>query len=251
MTTITGIHGTRSSSRWQTNPGRLDALNLRTLLPSSNEHGIPDLAPSHTVPANLAAWHVERQRQHAAETGGAVHCFLDDYRFETAWSSPERAARRVVAVGCALSPDFSLWRGMPRAASIWNVYRSRWVAAYWQALGLDVIPTVSWSDRASFDYALAGLEAVGTVAVSCVGVRSGDAAGVRAFRDGLEQVVERLRPSTLLVYGKLRHCDGIELPPVVEYATHWDRRRRSNAELPHCEDQLRNFRSFADQVGGL
>ncbi|OZE89940.1 hypothetical protein CH298_13220 [Rhodococcoides fascians] len=229
MTTITGIHGTRSSSRWRSYPGRLDALNLRTLFPSSNPHGIPDLAPSLTVPANLAAWHVARQRQHAAETGGALHCFLDDYRFETAWSSPERAARRAVAVGCALSPDFSLWRGMPRAASIWNVYRSRWVAAYWQALGVDVIPTVSWSDRESFDYAFAGLEAGGTVAVSSVGVRSGDVDSIRAFRDGLEQVIERLRPSTLLVYGKLRHCEGIELPCVVEYPTHWDRRRRRDA----------------------
>ncbi|QII05898.1 DUF4417 domain-containing protein [Rhodococcoides fascians A25f] len=226
MTTITGIHGTRSSTRWQTNPGRLDALNLRTLFPSSNEHGIPDLAPSHAMPANLAAWHVERQRQHAAETGGAVHFFLDDYRFETVWSSPERSARRAIAVGCALSPDFSLWRGMPRAASVWNVYRSRWVAAYWQALGVDVIPTVSWSDRASYDYAFAGLEAGATVAVSSVGVRSGDTDSIRAFRDGLEQVIERLRPSILLAYGRLRHVDGLELPPVVEYPTHWDRRKR-------------------------
>lgn len=114
----------------------------------------------------------------------------------------------------------------PRAASVWNVYRSRWVAAYWQALGVDVIPTVSWSDQSSFDYAFAGLEAGATVAVSSVGVRSGDVDSIRAFRDGIEQVIERLRPSTLLVYGRLRHCDGIELPPVVEYPTHWDRRRR-------------------------
>lgn len=229
--TVTGIYGTRSSERWVVPPGRLDVLNLRTIFPSSNEYGIPDLSPSSTVPSNLAAWHVDRQRKFAAETGGAVHCFLDDYRFETVWSSPERAARRAVAVGRALSPDFSLWRGMPRVASIWNVYRSRWVAAYWQALGVDVIPTVSWSDQSSYAYAFAGLEAGGTVALSSVGVPSSDGDSVRAFRSGLEQVLERLRPSTLLAYGRLRHVDGLDLPRVVEYPTHWDRRRRDAIDV--------------------
>lgn len=225
---MTGVYGTRSSDRWAAVPGRFDVLNLRTVFPSDNSYGIPGLAPSSMVPTNLAAWHVDRQRGYATRSGGAVHCFLDDYRFETAWSAPERAARRVVAVGRALSPDFSLWRGMPPAASVWNVYRSRWVAAYWQALGVDVIPAVSWSDQSSFDYAFAGLPAGTNVAVSSVGVRSGDADGVRAFRDGIEQVLERVQPSVVLVYGRLRHCDDLDLPQVVEYPTHWDRRSRGS-----------------------
>jgi hypothetical protein len=93
-----------------------------------------------------------------------------------------------------------------------------------------VIPTVSWSDQSSHAYAFAGLEAGGTVALSSVGVRSSDADSVRAFRDGFKQVLVRLRPSTLLVYGRLRHVDGLDLPRVVEYPTHWDRRRRDAAD---------------------
>lgn len=222
--TMTGVYGTRSSERWLVEPGRMDACNLRHIFPSSNAFGIPDLARASTVPSELAAWHVPRQREHAAEHGGAVHCFLDDYRFETAWSSPERAARRVLAVGAALSPDFSLWRDLPAAVGIWQTYRSRWVAAYWQALGVDVVPTVSWSDAASLEYSTAGIARGSVVALSSVGVSSADAVSVAAFRNGLEQVLSRIEPSVVLAYGRLRHVDGLALPRVVEYPTHWDRR---------------------------
>ena len=228
MTAPTGVYGTRSSERWRAEPGRMDACNLRHIFPSSNEFGIPDLPLTATVPSSLAAWHIPRQREHAAATGGAVHCFLDDYRFETAWSSPERAARRVLTVGVGLTPDFSLWRDTPSAIGIWQTYRSRWVGAFWHALGVDVIPTVSWSDAASLEYSTAGIAHGSVIALSSVGVSTADAVSVDLFRSGVEQVLDRIEPSVVLAYGRLRHCDGLALPRVVEYPTHWDRRGPSS-----------------------
>ncbi|MFC7754004.1 hypothetical protein [Tsukamurella soli] len=45
------------------------------------------------------------QRSHVATAGGALNFFVDDYRFESVQSLPRAA-------------------GMPRAAQMWNAYRS-------------------------------------------------------------------------------------------------------------------------------
>lgn len=203
----------------------MDALNLRDLFASTSRYGIPDMAPSQSIPTSLAAWHVARQRAHAATTAGAVHFFLDDYRFEPAWSSPIRALVRVREVGMALTPDFSLWRDMPRAASIWNVYRARWCGAFWQSHGVDVIPTVMFGAPDTFDFCFDGMPVGGVVALSSMSVGADDDSQ-RIYRAGLEQLIERVAPSVLLSYGRLRRVDGMELPRVVEFPTFWDRRRK-------------------------
>ena len=219
------MYGTRTSRYWETQPGKMDVLNLRRTFDSSGWNGIPDLQPTQFVPANLAAWNMPRHREYAAISGGALHFFLDDYRFETVWSSPERLLPRVQAVGAALTPDFSLWRDMPRVAQMWNVYRSRWCGAYWQSEGIEVIPTASWSTPDTYDFCFDGLPVGGVVAVSAVGVRS-TGEDRELFRQGVEQLVARTMPSTLLVYGQLRFCEELDLPEVREYPTFWDRRRK-------------------------
>lgn len=125
-------------------------------------------------------------------------------------------------MGAALSPDFSVWVDMPRAMQVFNVYRSRWVGAYWAANGVEVIPTVTWGGSDTFGFCFDGLPAGSVVAVSSLGVRA-DAADL--FAAGMSELVGRCAPSAILAYGRLRWCDNLDLPRVVEYETHWDARR--------------------------
>lgn len=219
------MFGTRSNANWETQPGKFDVLNLRMTFPSMNMFDIPELRSEDFVPFNLAAWNNPRQRDYAAISGGALHFFLDDYRFETVWASPERLLPRVMSVGAALTPDFSLWRGMPRAAQIWNVYRSRWCGAYWQSQGVKVIPTACWGTPDTFDFCFEGIPSGSVVAISSMGIRSNEI-DRQLFRAGVEELIRRTDPKLLLAYGQLRFCDGIDLPDVREYPTFWDRRRK-------------------------
>ncbi|AEL17833.1 nuclease [Mycobacterium phage Trixie] len=219
------MHGTRSSAYWASQPGKFDVLNLRMTFESSSASQIPDLKPSGFVPENLAAWNMPRHREYAAVSGGALHFFLDDYRFETVWSSPERLLDRVKAVGAALTPDFSLWTNMPRPAQLWNVYRSRWCGAYWQSNGIEVIPTACWATPDTFDFCFDGIPEGATVAISSMGIRSSKV-DQALFRAGLQELLDRKHPQLLLAYGRLRYCDDITLPQVREYPTYWDRRRK-------------------------
>ena len=233
--------GTRSSAYWTCQPGKFDVLNLRMTFQSSSPTGIPDLLPSTEVPTSLAAWNSPRQRSHAAISGGAIHFFLDDYRFETAWSSPERLMSRVTSVGMSLTPDFSIWTDMPQPAQLWNVYRSRWCGAYWQSNGVEVIPTACWGTPETFEFCFDGIPEGYTVAISSMGIRSSKS-DQSLFRDGVQELIQRKNPALLLSYGKLRYCDELNLPEVKEYPTFWDRRRKqvpewAGVERVEAEDQ--------------
>lgn len=192
---------TRTSYRWSEVPGSFDTVGARAVYASSNEHGIPDLPASAAVPDALVAYS-DRRGCAAAGPGTAVHTFLDDYRFELLWTKPERPLPRLLSVGTALSPDFSLWTWMPRTVQLWQLYRSRWCGNWWLDHGLDVIPTVSWSVPESYAYAFAGIARGSTVALSTVGVlRSPDALGL--FARGYEAMLDAVQPSAVLCYGTM------------------------------------------------
>lgn len=211
----------------------MDPLNLRTVWNDTGRYGIPMLEPSNFEPTTLAAWHDPAGRLTAVDTG-ALHFFLDDYRFERTWTAPEAAMQRVIEVGAALTPDFSLWRDMPLVAQMWQIYRSRWVGALWQHNGLHVIPTVSWGEAESFDFAFEGLPTNGTVAISTVGIR--DPTAKDLFRAGLGELLDRCAPRLLLTYGHIPdHCADLNLPRVHEYRTWWDARRKPK-ERPWADE---------------
>jgi hypothetical protein len=62
---------------------------------------------------------------------------VEDYRFEKVWKEPEQ----VVRTGCqaCVEPNYSVYNDMPGAAALWNIYRKRWVARWWQLQGVRVL----------------------------------------------------------------------------------------------------------------
>ena len=214
------LNVTRSSHNWNSKPGNFDRNNTHTLYASTNGWGIPDLPAATTVPTRLIAYNDRFKAEHPAP-GDAVHFFLDDYRFETVWTQPRRSLSRVIRAGHALSPDFSLWREMPAAMQLWQVYRSRWCGAWMHSNGVDVIPTVSWSTPQSYDFCFAGIPKRSVVAVSTVGIRGDEAE--KGFRRGLEEMLLSLLPETVLVYGRSLGEDKFYTNNRFEYfKTRWD-----------------------------
>jgi Vilmaviridae nuclease len=188
----TCLGGTRSSHRWAQAPGNWDRLNTRAIFAAANPWGIPDLPCAEWVPDHLVAYNSRREID-KAQPGTAVHFYLDDYRFETVWTKPERGLARIGRIGAALSPDFSLWPDMPLVMQLWQVYRSRWCGAWMLHHGIRIVPTVSWSTAASYDFAFAGLPVGGIVAVSAVGVLR-DRQARRLFTAGYEAMIATVRP---------------------------------------------------------
>lgn len=215
----------RALDLWTGLPGNWDTLHFSDLLFSDNVYGIPALARQDIpVPTRLMQWGSKPALLAAPRDAGlAVHFFLDDYRFESLWKNPHRNLDALVRLGCVLSPDFSLWREMPLAMQIWNTYRSRWLGAFWQAAGLQVIPTISWSQAHDFCYY--GVERGSMVAISSIGIVK-DPEARELFREGFRKMLVMLEPSTILCYGSLDGLDVQADVPLVTFPTRWEQRKQ-------------------------
>jgi hypothetical protein len=127
-----------------------------------------------------------------------VHFFIDDYRFESVYYYPEQSLKKLSQYSFLISPDFSLYAEMPRAIQIYNVFKNRWVAAYWQNKGLKVIPCISWSDSLSYQYCFDSIEENSIVAIGMIGCKSGNKL---SFLRGYNALIERINPSSIIVFG--------------------------------------------------
>lgn len=226
------LAGTRTSDRWAHHTGNIDPLNTATIWTNSDRHGIPLLDPTQFIPQRLAAWHNPKDRE-AAAGNGAIHFFLDDYRFENLWRKPADTYNRIGYVGAALTPDFSIWMDMPPVMQAWQLYRSRWLGAYWQHLGVEVIPTIRWAPTI-VDMAVDSLPEGSVLAFSYVGLaRHKDY--VPELVDGFARIRESRRPTHLLWY-------GVEPPfdpaiPTTVYPSSWKRRGQRGERLQSQRQQ--------------
>ena len=164
------------------------------------EYGIPIIKPlaqpfewCEFVPFSMAVQEDGRDYK-------GVHFYIDDYRFERVWNKPTRYAQLLCDFKYILSPDFSMWTDYPKALQIYNHFRKHWLGAYFQMYGIDVIPTIGWSDKDSFKWCFDGEPKNSIVSVSSVGVCKNKEA-IRGFMDGYIEMLDRLNPTQILFYG--------------------------------------------------
>lgn len=131
------------------------------------------------------------------ETEKIVHFFLDDYKFETIWKSPESHVEKLKAYRAILSPQFSLFSEMPLSLQIYNTFRNRWCGAFFQSKGIKVIPSLAWGNPNTFWFCFDGIPKGSIVAVSTVGVRKEKA----LFMQGYKELQRRIDPSAVICYG--------------------------------------------------
>ena len=101
------------------------------------------------------------------------------------------------------------------AMKVWNIYRSRVIGAYYQRQGIPVIPTISWAEEETFDFCFQGIPENGIVAVSSIGVKE-NATALDIWKDGMKEMIKRLKPRTILLYGGALDFDYGDIE-VIEY----------------------------------
>lgn len=170
-------------------------LNLVDLDRCDGKYQIPHIQKEDYIPDDLIGFNYMLTN---ADKNVGVHCFVDDYQFERLWNSPDKYLDKLQEYDCVLTPDFSLYKDMPLSMKIWNVFRSRLIGQWLQDNGCIVIPTISWCEEDTFEFCFDGLEKGGTVAVSTIGVKKDS---MDIWTKGMNEMIERLKPKTILVYG--------------------------------------------------
>lgn len=131
-----------------------------------------------------------------------IHFFMNDEQFVTAtWNRLEQTTYRLMPFSAVIAPDYSMYVDRPSFYGLQAVFRSRFVGAYWQAMGLAVIPSVSWGDVDSLTYSLIGLPMHSVLAVCGTGTqRSVEAQNLWCY--AMKTIEDRLNPTSFLVYGQ-------------------------------------------------
>jgi len=164
----------------------------------------PYLKPCYTIPEALTHFEVAESRGYP---NSYVHFFVDDYRFERIWAQPENYLRVIKRYKGAIAPDFSTYTDMPYPMQMWNVYRSRAIAHYWQQQGIDVVPLIQFSDESSYGWIFDGLPKRSVLATSSVGVYRNPKYR-DSFARGMEVACKLLEPRDIIWYGHMVDIDA-------------------------------------------
>ena len=186
------------------------------------KYGIPRLSPV-LLPERLDWLPFNCARTDKNRDAHGVHFFMDDYLFERVWNDPARYALLLSDFRAVMTPDFSLFTDYPLPVQLYNHWRKHQLGAYWQGRGLTVIPSVCWSDEASYDWCFDGEPAGGTVAVSSVGTQKNPKAR-QLFLAGYQEMTARLKPAKVIFFGDVPEgCTG-----------NIERHSAYHAALPHA-----------------
>lgn len=158
---------------------------------------MPVIEPCSFIPDDIIGFNYALT---ASEKNCGIHFYIDDYQFERVWNQPQMYLDKLSEYQCIFTPDFSLYTDMPIAMKIWNIYRSRLIGQMAQRMGMNVIPTVSWSEEQTFDFCFDGLPKKSVLSISTIGVKKEDY-NYGLWKAGVDEMIRRLDPKVLLIYG--------------------------------------------------
>jgi hypothetical protein len=126
-------------------PGRGDVPDA--VFPSDNEWGVPTLDPAMQADAfdfPVEQWGNVGMR---ASMRGTWGFYVEDRKFLALWDDPTK----VLHAGAvnAIEVNFSTHEQHPRALTLFDVYRKRWLARYWQTKGLRIFVDLNVNDAAT------------------------------------------------------------------------------------------------------
>lgn len=186
----------KENERHKTNDAyNLDLIDFEN---STNDFWqMPVIQNDNFIPDDIIGFNYAKSSK---EHNVGIHFYLDDYQFERIWNKPEDYIDILKQYECIFSPDFSLYLDMPMPMKIWNIYRSRQIGQYYQSQGIKVIPTISWAEKETFEFAFKGIPKGSIVSISTIGVKRNKEA-LKIWQDGMDAMIEEIEPSTILVYG--------------------------------------------------
>lgn len=190
----------------------------KMIFPGVGKYGIPEIKPETDIRIDKLEWIPVNYALTAKDKATkGVHFYKDDYQFERFWNNPDKYIQLLQQFGAVCSPDFSLYSDMPLSVQLFMHYKKHWLAAYWQAHGIHVIPTLCWCGEQSYDWCFCGEPRNAIVSISSHGTQS-DPYEAECFAKRMTE-----NGATVKTYTKK------------QLAAHDEARRKENANKPDYE----------------
>ena len=220
---------TKSETNWKSSKsGDMNKLNTFCLFKTDNEYGFPEVVSSDFSPSALLPFNLSKNKRQG-DSLKTVHFFLDDYKFEPLWSDPRKFIDLLRFYNGMISPTYSVWSNQPYALNLYNIYRSRWITRFYQEQGINVLVDVRWAGADTYDICFSGIAKHSSVIINTVGTRL--LSNREMFREGFTEMLNRIEPSKLFIYGEylpLKFEDYFE--NVTYFDSFWKERREQIKE---------------------
>ena len=189
----------KTMSDYQKRKLKVDNLHLSSNMEYEGDFDIPIVkpyrgeAPDFLLPYNMAM---------GCETNHVgIHMYIHDCLFSNLWDKLERQTLKLARFDLLVGPDYSLYMNRSKAINVMNVYKNRFISAYWQQCGLNVVPSCSWANVDSFRFCFDGLP---THSIISIGTEAGlnNRFEKKLFIKAVEELFKKKSPVGLMVYGK-------------------------------------------------
>lgn len=178
-----------------------------------SQHDIPLCSTTAIgLPCYIITWdEAKRIYKHAIKRGDrnfqhfAFICwYMDDYKFDGPkgiWHNSKKTLKVLCHFAGVITPDFSTFQDFPEPLKVYNTFRMR-AFGHWLGMnGLAVINNVRWGTPETWWYCFDGIPENSIVAIGTVGGNPFKLRDRERFEEGLFEMVRRLHPHTIIVYG--------------------------------------------------
>ena len=141
----------------------------------------------------------------------ALSFWVNDEKLEVVWANAVDIDRRFMTQkwGTVFAPDFSLLVDDPLVVQMYNIYRSRWVARYWQEVGVKVAPIISGLHQDVIELMMQGIPKNCPVVGAQLRTLGGHEKARRIKTDAICAYIEAIQPQNLVFYGA-EHREWLE-----------------------------------------
>ena len=195
------------------------------LFSSSNWLGFPDIRQDmlwdgdirrvyikdeDTAPTQMIAWSSVGIDERM--TGHVINFYADDERFEHAiWENHATFLEKIdrLKPAAMVVPDFSMFLKEPTAFNVWQAYRARWCARYWQEAGHKLVLNIQTCRQADWDWIFLGMPKRCPTASIEVRSSQGDEENKQARMRGIHEWCRRIDTGKIFIYGA-EHREWVE-----------------------------------------
>ena len=159
------------------------------------------------IPKYLVPFSERNKAKYPSKT--FIMFYEHDDKFADVIRKPDKYIEEFSKFAGIVSPDNSLYRDMPLACQICNIYRNRLIGSYFQRHGIPVVGNCRWGDDRTYlssalgePVSFIGLPANNIVSIGtygCIQNRNDK----EQFKNGLAAMIDYLSPSTIIVYGAM------------------------------------------------
>lgn len=129
-----------------------------------------------------------------------IHFYIQDYLFNRVWNTPNKYIDILKEYKGIITPDFSWYYDMPKVMQQFQQYRNLWFGRMCQLEGIDVIPSINYSDESSYEWCFEGIPHNNPVMLSSIGsTKDANKKHIDNFYNGARQMIDVLHPSVVLL----------------------------------------------------